>query len=434
MLANARRAARVGAVYDALASDQFTLAMIEAMRHGLELPSPNATTRFASTEAIRKIRFEAPEIRRMTGEQSNSSVIIGDQAVLKVYRRLVLGEHPELEVARFLTQAAHYANTPPLLGWAEQVGKDGSKHALAVLMGFVRNQGDGWSFTLSYLDRVLDELRLVEAVEPVAPADRHAIYLEQMRTLGRRTAELHRALAIDTLDPAFAPEPISVADLKTWGEAAGQQADKAFAALELARANTNGPLRESVEAVLARRSECLAAIRKLSGKRVRAIKTRIHGDYHLGQVLVVANDFFIIDFEGEPARALSERRAKSTPLKDVAGMLRSLEYAAWAALFRWREHEADPFSKLLPHALAWQQAAQDAFLRCYIETIGDCPSWPADRAEANRLLNLFVLDKALYEIVYEAANRPSWLRIPVAGLRTVLNSLKSTREGSHGEP
>jgi maltose alpha-D-glucosyltransferase/alpha-amylase len=167
---------------------------------------------------------------------------------------------------------------------------------------------------------------------------------------------------------------------------------------------------------------------------VRASKTRIHGDYHLGQVLVVANDFFIIDFEGEPARSLVERRAKSTPVKDVAGMLRSLEYAAWAALFRLLEHESDPFSRLLPYALAWREAAQDAFLHSYIETMGDCPSWPADRAEAGRLLSLFVLDKALYEICYEAANRPTWLRIPVAGLRTVLDSLNSAGEKRDAEP
>jgi maltose alpha-D-glucosyltransferase / alpha-amylase len=433
MLAKVRRVARVGAIYDALASDQFTLAMIEAMRGNLELSSPDGITRFLSTAATPEGGFEAQQIRRLTGEQSNSSVSIGDQAMLKVYRRLVAGEHPELEMLRFLTQTAHYANTPPLLGSAEQVGHDGTKHALAVLTGFVRNQGDGWSFTVSYLDRVFDEMRLVEAADPVATVDRHAIYLEQIRTLGRRTAELHRALAVDTEDPAFMPEPISATDLKVWQEDIQRQADKAFGALDRARAATEGPLRESVDAVLARRKECLAAIRKLSSKRVRASKTRIHGDYHLGQVLVVANDFFIIDFEGEPARPLAERRAKTTPLKDVAGMLRSIEYAAWAALFRLAEHEADPFSKVLPYALAWRQEAHDSFLRSYVDTMGDCPSWPADRAEADRLLNLFILDKALYEIGYEAANRPSWLRIPVAGLLRMLESLKPAREGRDGQ-
>jgi maltose alpha-D-glucosyltransferase/alpha-amylase len=405
------------------------------MRHNVELSTLDGTTRFVSTESMPESGLgEVTEIRRLATEQSNSSVIIGDQAVLKIYRRLVAGEHPEIEVARFLTQTADYQNTPPLLGSAEQIGKDGERHALAVLTGFVRNQGDGWSFTLNYLDRVFDEMRLVEAAEPVPPADRHATYLEQIRTLGRRTAELHRALAIETDDPAFAAEPIAAADLKAWGEAAQHQADKAFAALDRAKGATEGPLRETVEAVLARRKECAAAIRRLSGKRVRASKTRIHGDYHLGQVLVVANDFFIIDFEGEPARSLAERRAKSTPVKDVAGMLRSLEYAAWAALFRLLEHEPDPFSRLLPYALAWREAAQDAFLRAYIETMGDCPSWPADRAEADRLLNLFILDKALYEICYEAANRPTWLRIPVAGLGMVLDSLKSAGEKRDGEP
>jgi maltose alpha-D-glucosyltransferase/alpha-amylase len=434
MLAKARKGARVGAVYDAMSADQFTSVVIDAMRGNIELPTPDGTTRFVSTASMQEAGLdEATEIRRLGAEQSNSSVIIGDKAVLKIYRRLVSGEHPEIEVARFLTQTAHFANTPPLLGYAEQVNKDGMPHTLAVLSGFVRNQGDGWSFTLSYLDRIFDEMRMVETAEPVSPADRHATYLEQIRVLGRRTAELHRALATETDDAAFAAEPISAADLKAWGDAARRQADKAFAALERARTPTEGVLRESIEAMLARRKECLAAIRTLSGKRIRASKTRIHGDYHLGQVLVVANDFFIIDFEGEPARSLAERRAKSTPLKDVAGMLRSLEYAAWAALFRLLEHETDPFSKLLPSALAWRDAAQEAFLHCYIETMGDCPSWPANRTEADQLLKLFMLDKALYEIGYEAANRPSWLRIPVAGLRTVLDSLKPAREKRDGE-
>src|SRR5262245_60021341 len=244
MLAKVRRSARVGAVYDALASDQFPAAMIDAMHRNLELSGPEGITRFVSTEAMPPAGIEAKEIRRLTGEQSNSSVMIGDQAMLKIYRRLVAGVHPELEIARFLTQTAHYANTPPLLGSAELIDKDGAPHALAVLTGFVRNQGDGWSFTLSYLDRVFDEMRLVEAAEPVPVADRHAVYLEQIRTLGRRTAELHRAFAIDTADPAFAPEPISAADLKAWGEDVLRQADKAFRALDRARSATDGPLRE----------------------------------------------------------------------------------------------------------------------------------------------------------------------------------------------
>jgi maltose alpha-D-glucosyltransferase / alpha-amylase len=435
MLAKTRRRAKVGAIYDALASDQFTFAMIDAMRKHLELSGPDGTTKFSSTDVLTTVEFgEAPEVHRLAVEQSNSSVIIGDQAVLKIFRRMASGEHPEIEIAKFLTQTAHYANTPPLLGSVEQVDNDGTLHVLAILTGFVRNQGDGWSFTADYLNRIFDEARLVETAEPITATERHAIYLEQVKTLGRRTAELHRALASVSTLPAFAPEPIEQADIAAWAKTIVKQAEAAFDALEKCEETVDEPLRELVDSILGRKDECLATIRTLTKGKITASKTRIHGDYHLGQVLVVENDFFIIDFEGEPARSLAERRVKSSAFKDVAGMLRSFEYAGWAALFALAEHHADATAKLSPLALEWRQCAQEAFLACYFEAIGDCPSCPSDRAEADRLLKLFVLEKALYEICYEAANRPTWLRIPVAGLRTVLDSLTPAGDGSHGRP
>src|SRR5262249_19768805 len=159
--------ARVGAIYDALAADHISLAMMEAMRGNIEISGANGTMRFASTEILATVEFDpAPEVHRMGVEQSNSSVIIGDKAVLKIFRHLTPGEHPEIEIARFLTQTAHYPNTPPLLGTAEQLDKDGTQYALAILTGFVRNQGDGWVFTMNYLDRAFDEARLVETAEP----------------------------------------------------------------------------------------------------------------------------------------------------------------------------------------------------------------------------------------------------------------------------
>jgi maltose alpha-D-glucosyltransferase / alpha-amylase len=429
-LAKARRGAKVGAIYDALTSDQFVVAMVDAMRRNINLSSADGTTSFTSTEAMASLDLDqAPEIRRMGVEQSNSSVIIGDRAVLKIFRRLDVGEHPELEIARFLTQTAHYQNTPPLLGAAEQIAKDGTRHALAVLSGFVRNQGDGWNFTTDYLDRMFDEVRLVETASAVPPAERHAAYLGQVATLGRRTAELHRAFASDPTNPSFSPEPIEPEDLKAWREAIRALAQRVFTILDKARQTVADPVREPVETLLARKDECLAAIDALSSRKVVASKTRIHGDYHLGQVLVAQNDFYIIDFEGEPARSLAERRIKSSPFKDVAGMLRSFEYAEWAALFAFSEHEADSVAKLLPFASAWRACAQEAFLSAYYEAIGDCPSYPKDRRDADRLVKLFTLEKALYEIGYEANNRPTWLRIPITGLQTVLDSLKN--EGKH---
>lgn len=424
-LAKTRRGAKVGAIYDALNADAFVFAVIDAMRLGAELPGAGGVTRFDSTDELAKVDFGAsPEIRRMGVEQSNSSVIISDHAVLKLYRRLSEGEHPELEMARFLTEKAGYRNTPPLLGTAEQVAADGSRHALAVLTGFVRNQGDGWSFTTDYLDRVFDQLRVVEDGGAADPAELHASYLGQIATLGRRTAELHRALASDAEHPAFAPEPIAASDLAGWRDGVKAQAKAAFTALAKAVGiAADDAAREAIELLLRRKDECAAAIDKLAAGKIAASKTRIHGDYHLGQVLVAQNDFYIIDLEGEPARSLSERRSKSSAFKDVAGMLRSFEYAEWAAVFSFAEHDADAIPKLLPHADEWRILAQSAFLSSYYDTIGDCPSCPVRQAESKRLLNLFTLEKALYEICYEASNRPTWLRIPVTGLHALLDSL-----------
>ncbi len=318
-----------------------------------------------------------------------------------------------------------------MLGAIERIDADGRPTALAAAFGFVRNQGDGWVYTIDYLHRTLDELRLHAAAGPepaAAPAENpHGFYLAQARVLGERTAELHRALAIPTKDPAFSAEPITNADLKAWQRAGQRQAEAAFKALRQALPRLDEGDRAQAQALLGRRQDCHDRIAALSAKLPAAAKTRIHGDYHLGQVLVAQNDFFILDFEGEPARPLAERRAKSSPLKDVAGMLRSFDYAAWAAVMSLAE--VHPGSGEVVRALAedWRAATTAAFLAGYRETIAGCPSYPEDAAAVDRLLNLFLLEKALYEICYEAANRPLWVRIPLKGVSSLLE-LEATRD------
>ncbi len=285
-------------------------------------------------------------------EQSNSSAIIGDQAVLKIFRRLAQGEHPELEIARFLTQVAHFQNTPPLLGIAEQIAKDGTRHALAMLTGFVRNQGDGWVYTTEYLDRVIRRpppggddgcSGAGRAPRHLSRPDRHA-----RPAHGRASPRLRqRRSMIRSFSPNRSRPPTLLAGQpmpRAWRRPLSPCSTKARASAAEARASRRS------KGLLARKDECLTAIDKLGKGPIAASKTRIHGDYHLGQVLVAKNDFYIIDFEGEPARTLQERRAKSSPFKDVAGMLRSFEYAEWAALFAIAEHEADSVGKLLPFA------------------------------------------------------------------------------------
>jgi maltose alpha-D-glucosyltransferase / alpha-amylase len=294
---------------------------------------------------------------------------------------------------------------------------------------FVRSQGSGWEHAISYLDRVFDALRVVDAkVEPIEPTERHAIYLEQVRILARRIAELHLALASNDQIPAFKPEPISAQDLMLLQKRFSEASSAAFSALQVAQKNAAEPDASRLAALAARRGECIECFAALSQEPLTAMKTRIHGDLHLGQILVVQNDFHVIDFEGEPARTLAARRAKGSPLQDVAGMLRSFEYASWAALHKIADRDPDGLSRLLPHAEEWKRLVRSTFMDSYREAIAGCVSWPANAEEADRLLNLFLLDKVLYEIRYEAANRPSWLRIPLAGLAEILDGAAKIKE------
>ena len=426
-LAKVRRGPKPGALFDAVQCDAFVLGLLSALREGRELPASDGTVRFTPTVRMDTLVLpDNPEIRRMGVEQSNSSVLVEEHAVVKVLRHLTPGIHPELEVSRFLTEVAGFANSPPLLGAVEHVAADGTVTALAVAHGFVRNQGDGWSSTVEELERGLDEIRLgVDVpVEEEVMGGRFAMHMQMVATLGRRTAEMHCAFATRSGDPAFEPETATAEDLRAWAERARAQAEAAFAVLPGVLARVPDTVRGDVEELIARRDavmERLAGFESLPGP---IMKTRIHGDYHLGQVLRAQNDWYIIDFEGEPSKSMEERRAKHSPLRDVAGMLRSFNYAAWAALFHLDEAGGEPGSacRVLDAARDWERRSLSTFLEAYRGGIAGCPSWPRDEAVAHRLLSLFLMEKALYEIGYEAANRPGWLGIPVKGVLGLLDA------------
>jgi maltose alpha-D-glucosyltransferase / alpha-amylase len=343
---------------------------------------------------------------------------------MKLYRRLQPGVHPELEVARFLTEVAGFENTPALLGAAEYIAPDGTPTALAVLQRFVRNQGDAWQWTLDLLRRELD----VMAVSPEAerPADAFAPYVPIAKALGRRTGELHRAFATATDDPAFAAEPLAPEDLATVAADARAQGERAFAALARLPATAPEGGREAAQLLIARRDECFAVIERLSQASAEAVKTRIHGDYHLGQVLIVQDDVMIVDFEGEPSRPAEERRAKGAPIRDVAGMLRSFAYAAETAARDVAQRFPEAGARAHAAALEWRQFATDLFLDAYAAAAQDSPIWIADAATRSRLLRLHLIAKALYEINYEASNRPDWIEIPVRGVLSILDDEGAT--------
>jgi len=423
ILCRIRKNARVGVLYDAMADGELVRRLVAAMAEGGGFGAAGGRFDFAATTAYPAgVNVPALDVRRLGREQSNTSVIIGEEMILKAYRQVQTGCHPEVEVGRFLTETAGYAHSPQLLGTAEYRSNDGETTALAVLQKFVRNLGDGWSFTLDHVGRHLQDAQILQPMAATAGGehDPHALFLLTAGRLGERTGELHRAFALDAADSAFAPEPTTAADLKEWSRHVATQARQAFAALKRVRATAGPDLRSDIDGFLARRGDILDRLRGLAPDRLDAVRTRLHGDFHLGQVVIAQDDVQILDFEGEPARPLAQRRAKGSPLKDVAGMLRSFNYAGWAALFEHAAGRPDLLEKLHPLADEWERRTAETFLAHYRAAIGDCPSYPADDAQRERVLRLFLFEKLFYEIGYEAANRPDWLRIPLAGLSRLL--------------
>ncbi len=424
-LARVRTANRVGVLYDGLADAPFTAAVLRAVQKEEQIETASGgKILFRPTKALASANI-APdaEIRRMGGEQSNTSVRIGEEAIFKMYRRLQQGVHPEIEVGRFLTDVAGYPNAPATLGSIEMVGADGVSTALGIIHRFVRNQGDGWSFTLDYLSRFLQEIEVIPQEQREAEVQPHDLYRALAATLGQRVAELHQALAIETDDPTFKVEAAGADDFRAWGKRVHEQADQARDALSrsVAAQDLSEAVGELVHELLRRWKDVETAIKRLTPKDLAIQKSRFHGDLHLGQVVVVREDFLILDFEGEPARKLEERRSKHSPMRDVAGMVRSLNYAGWSALLE-HSRAAPPPEPVVGNVKQWEALATQCFLAAYREHAAGCPTVPDNDDDFDQLLALFSLEKALYEICYEADNRPDWLRIPVRGVLQLIGA------------
>ncbi|WP_404385781.1 maltose alpha-D-glucosyltransferase [Caenispirillum salinarum] len=421
-IAKVRRGPQVGALHDATADPAFTHAMVEAMLEGRDIDTGvGGSVSFRPTETGKEITLNrADEVKRLAREQSNTSVMVGDAMVMKVLRRLEQGIHPEIEVGAYLTDVAQFEHIPPLYGSVVMKDSGGRETALAVLQGFIRNQGDGWSYTQDYLDRVMEEALLASPEAADEDTGHHEYFLALMTLLGNRVAEMHKAFALDSGLPAFQPEPATDADFEAWADGLRKQAEQARAMLERAHADLPEEEQALCDALFDSWWQIegrIERLRKLSSEGADSlVKTRFHGDFHLGQVLVAHNDWVFLDFEGEPTRKLEERRSKNSALKDVAGMLRSFNYAAWAALFKQAEFNDQAFDRLTEYAADWERSTVAAFMAGYRETIEGCAVWPGDGETAATLLEAFTLEKALYEIAYEVANRPDWLGIPLQGV------------------
>jgi maltose alpha-D-glucosyltransferase/alpha-amylase len=357
-------------------------------------------------------------VRAVDTEQSNTSVLVGTDCVVKLFRRLEGGINPEIEVGRFLTETVGFANTPPLLGTVEWVDAE-TRSAVCVVHQFIENQGDAWSVTNAYLDRYVEDQRLL-TTEPTEETDEQAAYLNRIRQIGHRVADMQIALASRDDIPEFAPEPITPEDLREWAEDLLRRASRVLD--ELARRKSEfRNIEHEVDALLAQRASLPRRVERLFPKQVSAMKVRHHGDFHLGQMLIVKDDVFIIDFEGEPRRSLEERRRKVPAARDLAGLLRSIDYSATAALDRALKSAPDEQGKVAQALDDWRQRAVNSVLIAYHEHLTDPRLWPAKRKEADALLDFFLLEKAFYEIEYELAHRPDWLRVPLAGTLRVLS-------------
>jgi maltose alpha-D-glucosyltransferase / alpha-amylase len=368
-------------------------------------------------------------------EQSNTSIVYGDRLILKLFRRLEQGRNPDLEIGRFLTERTSFAHAAPVAGALELHGLGREPRTLATLHRFVENEGDAWTFALDALEDFFEQALahggnrpVPEAADPLAefPPERpggeaRALlgpFLSNAELLGRRTAELHLALASVTDDPAFAPEPFSAMYQRSL-----YQSVRSLASITFRRLRSRRPDVPGVEELLEREGEVVERYdRWLRGERIRALRIRVHGDFHLGQVLWTGSDFVIIDFEGEPARSVGQRRIKRSPLADVAGMLRSFDYAAEQATRSPSSSRltTDAPTVLAPWARTWSRWVSAAFLSEYLAVAAVGGVIPGDADETRTLLRALVLDKAVYELAYEMDNRPDWLVTPVRGILDLL--------------
>jgi maltose alpha-D-glucosyltransferase/alpha-amylase len=416
-IARVRQQAEVGVLAEAFADDAFVRAVVEAVGARKEIATARGKLRFTPTRAFAEIAGEAVgalPVRHPQGHSSNSVVTLGSRLFLKVYRQPRTGLNIELEVGRYLTEVARFPHCVPVAGALEYSGPEGAPRTLALLQAYVANQGDGWAYTVGYLERYLEQQR---SAREAPPPDAHGAFLAITRILATRTAELHLAFARSRGDPAFDPEPLTAEDVAECRRRAREEAAATLALLERAAGELPAPAREEAQALLGERERLLARIDAWAPPAGATVKIRCHGDYHLGQVLIAENDFRIIDFEGEPARPLAERRRKQAPLRDVAGMLRSFNYARWTAL----SHAAqvpDDQARLAPLAAEWEAAVRLAFVQTYDSLASGAGKGGlySSLAQARPLLDLFELEKAFYELRYELGSRPAWARVPLQGI------------------
>ena len=396
-LAKVRRGARMGVLFDAFWDDAFWRALAAGIEAGQRLPFAEGILEFKATSAYQGSTgaFESAQVTRAVSEYAQPWVNLDKRLWLKPYRWLLEGVHPELELSRFLTETAQFSQVPQLEGTVEYVGPDGARSTWVIMERYLENQGDAWDYTQNYLERFLDQLQATPEPSPLAT---HAAYLRLLKTLGQRTAEFHRALALPDAAGAFGSELLGASEINGWVQKVQADLEAMFELLEQEMPRLPEAARGIGGSLIAVRSKLYGRIARIANLRLDAVKTRYHGDYHLGQVWLTHSDFVIANYGGEPGLTWAERRRKQTPLRDVAGMLLSLSEAAAVAL----EHVSGHLTRLDPALQQqldnWVRRSCETFFRNYRKAMAGHPSCPADRAAADALVTLSLLEQVIARV------------------------------------
>jgi maltose alpha-D-glucosyltransferase/alpha-amylase len=425
--------ARIGAqravLYDAIWDADFREQLFRLMASGVALKGRSGHLVGVGSALLAEVpNDEVPASQVLNAEQSNSSMLFENRFFLKLYRKLEDGTNPDVEVTRFLSEHSRFAHVPAFVGSIEYRRPRNEPTVIALLQTAASNEGDAWTLTLDavgrYFERVLErkgDLRgATVGSGPLLDELFGGVYPEKAKLMGQRTGEMHRALASDPRDPAFAPEPFNAMAQRSVYQSMRASLRRAFALLQKKLPDLPEAFRAEAAQVLAAEQQILAAEQGTLERHASASKIRIHGDYHLGQLLSTGKDFVILDFEGEPARPLNERKMKRSALRDVSGMMRSFQYAAYAALWRPSMRSEDvPF--LERWADLWYRQMSALFLQSYLGTTIGANFLPQKENDLSLLLEAYLLDKAVYEVGYELNHRPDWVVIPVRGIKHILN-------------
>lgn len=428
-----------GILYDASCDPPSCREILNLIVRSESFPMQDGNVRGLSSSALPEMipdsRGKEMGVFRSPTEQSNTSVIFGDKLIMKLFRHPEPGANPDCEIGAFLTEETTFHNVPPFGGSIEYLHTSDEPTTLAMLQGLIDNQGDGWQWAMEELERYYEN-NIQESVPPesrIKPItgtdevrasalalDRAGVALDAAVVLGKRTGEMHLALASSITNLAFTPEAMTQKYMDETRDAINEQAMRAYDLLKNKMSTLPDDTVEMAAFLLSRRTRTLESLAAASLQDVGGQRIRIHGDYHLGQVLRVKSDFVVIDFEGEPARSLEARRARHSPLKDVAGMVRSFNYAAWAALMRYSSRRPTDRMRLPQWARLWDRAMSAEFLHAYRQTIAGSTLVPSNSSSFQALLGLYLLEKAFYELLYELNSRPDWVQIPLMGIASLL--------------